>query len=478
MQNILINIAIIFVAIINLLLNVNNVYVIYFALIVACFELYLWAKNEKNKRKINWAHPVPVFVLGYCIVYYQLPYCYLNGYDLPLYSSKVLFYPQNISYCIMLSIIGLASFFLGEEMSINLRYKNKIRVKKNEKNYSIRLENFKKIVLIFVSIFFLLYIRSIGINSYFGFDYGSNLLIEKGLSRYFYFAYSLMLYLLILIELARVIDLPNKSFLKYIENWDKLILFVTVVTLVPFLLSGDRGAYLQPLALIFVPYFLVVKPLNVFGASIIIFTLSMVLAIVGDTRGRDSASLYEAISSRLESATTPAEWPTMELASSFGTFNIATGEFPEKYPYNNGMNTFYSVMGLFPFSSYFTEIERINKENDYVLSSGLFFTNILTEGTFASGAGTSSLADIYMDYGPYGIPVILFMWGLFMGWICEKAIKDLTPVFVFLYAYYSYYGIYVNRSSFAFGFNNVLWVIVLFLIIDKFYLSQYVLKSE
>jgi oligosaccharide repeat unit polymerase len=456
----------------------DGLFIVLIAIFFAGLEIFLWAKRESREGEINWLHPIPGFVLGYSIIYYQLPFCYFAGFELSYYSRLVLFSSQNISYCVLLAAMGLASFFCGEQLVFLKNKKTATPIYDQRvsnsmiENYFVRVKNINTLFLLLTLAFFFLYLRSIGLSSFFGFNYGNQALEIGAFSSHFGFAYTIFLYLTILLEMTHIVFVRPKLFRDYIRAWDIRVLAVIFITLVPFVLSGDRGSYLQPLALVFVPYFLIVKPLRFTQAILFFIIISFFLVLVGDTRGGRFTSWSDALSSRILSVSNPAEWPTMELANSFGTFNIATVYFPDKYPYNNGINTLYRLSSLVPLSSYFTEIEKKNKESDYIFSSSLFFSNILTQGTFSSGSGTSSLADIYLDFGPYGIPFVLFLWGLIMAWISQKAVMTTSTVFVFLYAYYAYFGIYVNRSSFFFGWNNFVWVLIVYYFINNLYLQR------
>lgn len=467
------------VSLLLLLFKQDGVAVVVLSVIFACVELYIWSRREGKEGTLNWCHPVPVFVLGYCIVFYQLPFCYLAGYTLDPYSKYILFSPENIPYCVLLAASGLAAFFCGEQFFFLNR--NKLsggsRSSKGKNTYTVtlalvRIKAVNTIILIATLFFYLLYLKSMGgVSVYFGFAYGDTSIDNAMYSSHFGFAYIILLYLSIMLDLTRLVYIQPTNFRSYIGAWDKRVLAVIFITLVPFIMSGDRGSYLQPMALVIVPYFIFVKPLLFKQAIIAVLGLIVILAIIGDTRGRTNITWTDAMKDRIESISNPAKWPTMELGNSFGTFNIATVYFPEINSYNYGIGTVYRIAALVPFSSFVTEIEQKNKDNDFVYSSSLFFTNILTKGSFSSGSGTSSLADVYMDFGPYGIPVVLFIWGYFIAWICNKALATDSAVFVFLYAYYTYFSIYVNRSSFFFGWNQFVWVILLFFIIKHLFID-------
>lgn len=466
------------ITLILLLFEQDGLHTVIFALLAAVVETSLWARRERRAGTLNWCHPVPVFVLGYCIVYYQLPYCYFAGFELPYYANYVIFAPQNVGYCVLLAALGLSAFFCGEQISALKRKRLPMTQAPaspgNEgtlMRYLERISSANSVILLLTVTFFLLYLRSMGLASYLGFAYGTQMLVGA-FSTHFGFLYTIFLYLAILLDLSRVIQLRPDSLVSYLRAWDKRILAVIVLTIIPFVLSGDRGSYLQPLALVTAPYFILVRPLRLLQAAVMVTILAFVLVVVGDTRGLASVTLAEALDERIESVSNPAQWPTMELANSFGTFNIATLYFPHKYEYQNGVKMLYSAAALIPLSSFFTDIKKKNVESDYVLTSSLFFTNILTQGTFSSGSGTSSLADIYMDFGPFGIFPILFIWGLIMAWISQKTFTTYSPIFVFLYAYYAYAGVYVNRTTFLSGLNNFIWVLLMFFVLKRLYLQR------
>jgi oligosaccharide repeat unit polymerase len=462
-----------------LLGNEEGLFVVFFALFFAGCELTIWAYREFISGRLNWCHPVPVFVLGYCIIFYQLPFVYIAGYDLSVHSKYLIFSSDNISYCVLLAAIGLSAFFSGEQFFYLKKpiIFNTARLYLEKevvcfKNY-LRFNKIYYSILFLTVILFYLYLTSLGgLSLYLTTGYGNIGKIYRSYSSHLGFGYTILLYLCLLLQIHKISKLPISDIFAYARAWDKATLLVVATTLTPFLLSGDRGSYLQPVALIVSPYFVLVKPLSFFRAAGIVLFLAFLLVVVGDTRGRSGGNFLSALTARIESVSNPAEWPSMELANSFGTFNIATVYFPDRYEYQNGLNAYYKIMGIIPFSSYFTDISKKNTENDYVYSSSLFFTNILTRGTFSSGSGTSSLGDIYLDFGPFGIPIVLFMWGIFFGWVSKRTFANYNPIFIFIYSYYVYTGIFINRSSFFFGWNQFVWVILLFYFIKRFYLEK------
>ncbi len=459
----------------------QGLYVAAYSLFAALVGVCLWKSNEYRQfRSVNWCHPAPVFVAGFIIVYYQLPFCYLAGFELSAYSRKVLLFPQNISYCLLVASIGLSSFFCGYQFILKRKMKqgkHKIAPAKLESNMFRdqvnHINSIKPLVLILTLTIFSLYMSSLGLTSYFEYNYGRLSGKIDQSSIYLGFIATLLMYFFLLLELACVIYQRPDSLASYFRAWDKRALILMVIILLPSVLSGDRGAYLQPLALFVAPYFLLVTPLRLKSALVMFILLAFAMILVADTRGGRDVDLSKAIDSRIDTITNPAEWPTIELANSFGTFNIATEYFPDRYSYLNGKGTLFKLASIFPFSSKLTGIAQLNKDSNYIYTSSLFFTNILTDGTFSSGSGTSFLADTYMDFGPYGIPVVMFFFGIFLGWVSINAIISQSPIFVFLYSYYCFNGFYINRADLFSGWNILLWVILPYLIVRSYRLYKY-----
>ena len=479
----------IFIFLSSLILQLSQergIFIVSFAIFSACIEICIWAWREKKVfGYVNWCHPVPVFVLGYCIVFYQLPFCYFAGYKLPYYSLIAIFAPENISYCVLLAVSGISSFFIGEHLYFMKNRKKTIlinnkHVKVHLASYFTRIKMITNIILILFIVTFILFLITTGsLNNYFGFPYSHNTLYSASSSSYSFLLYQVFLYLLILLQLARIVLIKPNSMRSYLCAWDKIVLCVIILTITPFIMSGDRGQYLITILLIITPYFIFVKPLKFKHAAIVVISMAFVMGAAGEVRKDSSYSFKESISFKdsikrqVKTISSPAKWPTFELASSFRTFNISTFYFPHIYQYNFGKNILYQVLSIIPFLSRISGLQEINYKNNYIYSSNMFFTNILTHGSFSSGVGTSSLADIYMDFGPYGIPIILLFWGIFLSWVSQKAILEGSSIFIFLYGYYSYNGIYVNRSTFLIDWKILTWVFILYFIIQDIYLFRH-----
>jgi hypothetical protein len=202
------------------------------------------------------------------------------------------------------------------------------------------------ILAVFILIFFLLFLKSIGgLSVYFGFPYGDQTIItQKHYIIKLYFYANLRFDI---ISNKRIIIIHPHSFLSYVNAFDKVGLLISVFVLIPFILSGDRGTYFQIIFLLIVPYFLLIKHLNLKTAIISFIIVSLLFAFSGEIRGRPDISYKDTIISGIENLAHLGTWPTMELAGSFGTFNMATYYFPDYYSYNYGLGILAKLSGLF-----------------------------------------------------------------------------------------------------------------------------------
>jgi hypothetical protein len=473
------HLAFLFLTLFFLIIKIIDSIAILTPILFAFSELIFWYLRErKYNKKINWMHPVPIFVISYCITFYQLPLCYYAGYELSFYSIYVIFSPENIPYCVLIAALGLSSFFLAEHLVFLMRKGQEKKYYNSDKNYIDTIKKGRQItflsrtLLLFIILIFLLFLKSLGgLEVFFKYPYSDASMMPIA-SLYYQLALFILIYNVILLQLSKINFNQKKNFIGYILSWDGLIILTLIIIMIPFILSGDRGTYLQLGMLLIAPYFIIIKPLRFKEAIIIFIIMVFFLSLIGEIRG-GKISINEAFISKVKQLSNPGKWPTLELANSFGTFNIATYLFPKVYRYNYGLGILFRVAGFIPFFNRFMGLDKINIEKEYVYNSSSFFTYIINRGNMTSGAGTSCLADIYIEFGPWGIPVILFLWGLFIGWISIKIRTKATTNTVFLYSYLAYFAIYVNRSSFLFGWNAILWAFLIYFIIKKIFLVKY-----
>lgn len=388
---------------------------------------------------------------------------------------RLIYSPENIPYTVALASMALAAFFCGEQFFFYRKNKKLLQdysIKLEEKNISFRLDNktAKMILICIGSLCYLIYIlQAGGLSAFTGVTYT---IIRGGyssgsFSAYCFMGYNICSYTLMIYEIKSLVKIRSYSIRTYIQAWSKMSLVWFAITQVPFLIGGDRGIYLLFFTLLIAPYFLFVKPLDLKKAVLGAIIGAVLLSLTGAARDAYNFSWSEALQKQSETISKPGLWPTMELGNSYGTFNIASSYFPHLYDYNYGLNTFYSLANIVPFSSYLTEITKKNSTNEYIYSSALFFTYIINKGSFSSGAGTSILADLYIDYGPYGLPVFLFAWGMTLGWLNHKAKLHNSEIFIFYFSYFSYVAFYINRARLFSGFNILIFTFIFYNLINN-----------
>lgn len=105
----------------------------------------------------------------------------------------------------------------------------------------------------------------------------------------------------------------------------------------------------------------------------------------------------------------------LNIATSVRTLHEAVSVVPGTQPYLMGKLKVSEVLSLIPFAHRVYRVKRI----EYT-SSSLFLTWSIY-GSFASGAGTTIIADLYLDFGYPGVIVCMYLLGLLCKYIQQIA---------------------------------------------------------
>jgi hypothetical protein len=86
------------------------------------------------------------------------------------------------------------------------------------------------------------------------------------------------------------------------------------------------------------------------------------------------------------------------------------------------------------------------------------------------GNGTSCLADFYLDFGPIGIILGLFLWGLLLRYF-ENVIlgNDIASCSFFCIAFYfCIHTFYMPRAAIFFSFKYAVWLAIIFRLYHRY----------
>lgn len=434
-------------------------------LTVVCFVV--WALETRSARKGNWFHPVPVFTLGYLVVFYQVPWCVASGLAIDDFACP---FPVDVNICSSMAFMGYAFFCCG--YLANGWRRNALKRSGSEFNsrgtvrYSAKgLGRVEKSLLIVCWIIFLAFVALVGRSFLVSFTYSGGLDWGAG-AAYAYALHGLADAMLMTVAGLRVSVTRPASFKDYVLRYDRAVLLYVFVGSVPFVLAGDRGPVIVVSLFLLGPYFLLVKPLKKGAAAVGVLVSALLLTFLGEMRTRDAAESWSERMSRGSRAvealsSAPNEWPTANLALSYRCFNTAVGIVPKAFPYAYGQFHWDNVAAVFPF---YRQVFPYGDE--FVGNSALFLTNYARDGDMSAGEGSACLATIYLDFGAIGIPLVMMGLGFLFAYLVRRVGRSGKNAILWQLIFY--YGMFqalkISRSDPFFWVQTVAWESLLFVL--------------
>jgi hypothetical protein len=413
-------------------------------------------KNYNNISSLN-VRPVHFFILSYVIVGYQKPLDVLLGYsnDVNSYISI-----DVMNYCLLLATVGLCFFLLGYSF-IGFRNTNK----KNFDYKSLRTSPslFSKLTTILIVVFLVVVPKQL----LFG-GYSSELVSEA--SSFTYLSSWISLFIsAYFIQIIYNIKAENKKiknvwhFVRYvggIQNSNILIYSLIVLNI------GDRG----PLIIISLAYYFaylcsVRKSIKIKYLTAIFVGAALFFSLLGESKkhrgDNDIVERLETTINEREDNDNSILPQTSELAGSFKCLAYSTVYVPFVYDFNYGLYQLNYLLSPIPF------VGRIVKMPGSSSKAVTFFI----QGDDAQyGNGTSCLADFYLDFGPIGIILGLFLWGLLLRYF-ENVIlgNDIASCSFFCIAFYfCIHTFYMPRAAIFFSFKYAVWLAIIFRLYHRY----------
>lgn len=415
-----------------------------------------------------------IFLLGYIVLHFQVVGLELLGYKMPSYTYNLFWGDDSVkNKSVLYAALGIISYFIGYYFSSdNLSNKNK----------SLETENVSFLIFGAYVTYILFFVGS---GSYIQGDYSAE--GASGVSSYFFKLFNAMLIASIIVKLTAFTNCYDKrklTLFQYLMVFGKPTLFLTLWHMSFSLYVGDRGVVLTFGLMLVSLYYIRVKELSLIKAFAYIFILASVLTIVGEAR--QSRHTNENLLSRLTTATNDIEgnskWynervlgnSTLELALSMRTFNHTIYNIPSQYEYQYGLFQAQKLVAIIPgLSKYYNDF-LYDGDNKYNGTSN-FITYLIQGNNPTYGDGTSINADLYLDFGIFGVFCGLLILGYFIG--CNE--KRLTTgaqcstsfcwiaIIVFLSK-----SLYLSRSSILFEVSNMI-LILFFIMINNYFVKVF-----
>lgn len=437
------------------------------------FGLYL----RNTIKNFRWVSILVFFLLSYIIVHFQLPFLNSMGYELNSDYLNWFIWADNGAgnKATLVSLLGLIAFFFGyilvEFKKSEKRVPNTIyRKYKNPVYFSF--------LIILSYTFYIVFFITSGSYKYGYYAAGDEMVI----SRYFFTGFNNSLIALLVLKLyyINILDLKQVSLFKYINLFGSSTSILVFWHIIFSLFVGDRGPVLMFGLLYFGLYFIRWKRLKLIYLLLGIFVVSMIFSVLSKVRVKNEtdASFTDRISTVLSSQEVndnnfnAKQIPlsqTIELAFSGRCLNHVVSNVPSKYNYGFGYFQMQQIIAGIPFMSKYYLRYLGNGERKYDGSSN--FISYLIQGNYPTyGDGRNTSADLYLDFGVYGVVLGLFLFGFFVK-KADTVLFDggyVSVLFWLAILIYFAGAIYIGRSSLLIFFQRIVQV-YLIIILNRFF---------
>ena len=393
-----------------------------------------------------------LFILSFTIVHFQWAIMLLLGFQLTELTHYFVDF-NRMNYGVWLSTLGGVSWFMG----FNLKnYFNKKIL--THKSYALKFDKIKWFTLFF----FVLFLFMAGSDFFNGTVYKAGeggRPTGSGVSAYFqeFFSISILVYTgLIFLSYDKKEKL--KSFL--LKNHKIYILLVATYTTV-FLFVGDRGGIIQLATIILLSFSYFIKPIKLYKLIIIISTGAIFMTIIG--LGRGSESVFETGFKNINQEASVFAY-TINLANSNRVLSSAIN-----YVENNGL--FFgklmvgNILGAIPFSQ--SLYLRLTDIESYKLSSSSFFTYLKYGKNPPSGEGTTLIADIYINFGIFGVFLLMFLFGRVFSIVNKNLLNQNNIKNTIISLVIASSVIYIGRANILYSLKAVVWSLFILSFIKK-----------
>lgn len=433
------------------------------------FGLYFIQREPIHNIRKQYIRIVPLFLLGYFIVFFQLHLDYILGNINESYTRywvDSLIVPESLT----LSSIGFVAFLFG--YTLKKEKKQKVVLSKIQKH------TYPTIGYNFLSFLFLAICLATINPLYLYGGYGN---YEMGsISRYFSILFELSVTASLIQHISNLnLEGHNKiQLIAYIKSLGLFQLSLLLIYFFVIIISGDRGPIIYLSIGVMASYIILTK-WKLSKLKFVVLGLIASIFIAGLSVIRNSEDNSEPIINRVYEAIVVGHKPsvsmeginsvsnsTLELSTSIRTLHNAVHNVPNEHPYFLGQFQFLQVVTIIPFGLNVAQV--IFEFKNYELTSAKYVSFLVGDDNGAEG--TSCVADLYLDFGVLGVFFGLCFFGYYVRLIEIKSLNEDFPSLWVLISFIviSQYAIYIPRATILFNLRNIIWIILIIKFVQFF----------
>lgn len=406
-----------------------------------------------------------LFCLGFWIVHFFYA-SLLIVYEDVQFMSGLWPYTDIANYTTLVSVLAFVGFYLGYLSFAQQAPRRSVRSATVPSRHSL-----SKLLLVapLVSIgSFACFIAVVG-PTYLSGGYAGSGNWGSGASYFFQF-FELFFYLTLILEVYKIkLQKKELGVIAYALSFNWLTLAFLFAFVVFNLYIGDRGPVLTAAFILVGGYDFFIKRFRLVTVVFALVFGIVVMSYISNYRTRDAgASLEE----RVEDAKYKLQekrWyhAPGELGSNVRTANVGIAmAHSDGYWYGKFQGV--HILGVIPFAK---GVVLYTFRIPFGMTSGVYLTMAIN-GSRGVGVGTTPVADVYLDFGLWGILLMFPFLGRFIAWLELNAFSTDSVYHIVVYLWVLSEALYWPRAVFLHNLNEWLWALFILWLVEKFFLRS------
>ena len=411
-----------------------------------------------------------LFSLGFWIVHFFYA-SLLVVYEDIQHERGLWLFPDLGNYSMLVAVIAFSLFYVGY-LSLG-----KTQPRMVMRSITVPSQRSLSKMLLFTPLLsmvnFAMFIAVVG-PTYLSGAYAGSANWDTGATYYFQF-FELFYYLTLILEVYKIrLIKRHLNVFQYVLSFNWLTLGFLVVFTLFNLYIGDRGPVIAAICILVGGYDLFIKRFNFILVVCALVVGIMSMSYISNYRTRDAGASFE---ERVEDAKyklAEKHWyhAPGELGSNVRT--LAAGiAFAESEGHWKGKFQGVHILGMVPFAK--RVVLYVFRIPFGLTSSG--YLTIMINGGRGVGVGTTPVADVYLDFGIFGVIVMFPVLGRFMAWL-ELNVFSSESVYIFVvYLWLQSNALYWPRAVFLHNINEIVWALFILWLVQKSLLRSHEKKE-
>ena len=402
-----------------------------------------------------------IFILSFLFVNFIYPvFLYpINKEYFPVY--RYAFNEDLITKATAMAFLGIASYFLGASLFKQTNYRLL-------QDLHYHISSPKSIILGLIVLSFIFFLLIL-INFWEGIILGK--FGATGDSKQYLLAlFQVTFELALILEFYYSRDKFAGRFKYFVRYGNKYLMSIGLLFTILFLRVGDRGPVIQLFLITIALYSMFVVRINFRKFALMILFGMFILTFISYARTRDDTLLRSenSLSAYLERGK-----EKMKLNSFYdlgmdlivNNRNLYVGiDYADKNGYNYGKDMFIHLFAAVPRLPVFMA-NLVFDSTPRELSSGYIITIEALGPNPTWGLGTNLIADIYMNFGLFGVLIFMFLLGVIIRKLQISVQTKSNILNLVVYLFLLSFSLYMPRTTYFTPLRFVLWSIIIYLIV-------------